>query len=87
MDYDKIIKRQNTTNAILNVLQYSAWVCLLVIVILAVCASLGYKAVWLPYATTLALLDLFVILLLIIIFGIYSLWWLRYLENKALNEE
>ena len=86
MDYDKIIKRQNTTNAILNVLRYPAWVCLLVIIISAVCASFGYKAEWLPYAATLALLDLFVILLLIIIFGIYSLW-LQNLENKALNEE
>ena len=64
MDYDKIIKRQNTTNAILNVLQYSAWACLLVIVILAVCASLGYKAVWLLHATVIAFLDLPVLLLL-----------------------
>ena len=86
MDYDKIIKRQNTTNAILNVLQHAAWMCLLVIIIFAGCASFGYKAEWLPYAATLALLDLFVILLLIIIFGIYSVW-LHYLENKALSEE
>ena len=86
MDYDKIIKRQNTTNAILNVLKYPAWVCLLVIIISAVCASLGYKAVWLLYATVIVFLNLPVLLLLIIIFGIYSVW-LQYLENKALNEE
>ena len=86
MDYDKIIKRQNTTNAIFTVLQYAAWVCLLAIVILAVCASIGYKAVWLLHATVIAFLDLPVLLLLITIFGIYSVW-LQYLENKALNEE
>ena len=86
MDYDKIIKRQNTTNAILNVLQYPAWVCILAILIFAVCAGLGYKAVWLLYVAAIGLFSLPVILLLVIIFSIYSVW-LQYLEDKALNEE
>ena len=86
MDYDKIIKRQNTTNAILNVLQYPAWVCLLAILIATICASLGYKVDWLLDLAAIGLFALPVILLPIIIFGIYSLW-LQHLENKALNEE
>ena len=86
MDYDKIIKRQNTTNAILNVLQYPAWVCLLEIIVFSICSAFGYKPVWLIYSTGIAFFSLPVILLLIIIFGIYSVW-LQYLENKALNEE
>ena len=86
MDYDKIIKRQNTTNAILNVLQYPAWVCLLAILIGTICAVFGYEADWLFYLAAIGLFSLPVILLPIIIFGIYSLW-LRHLENKALSEE
>ena len=86
MDYDKIIKRQNTTNAILNVLQYPAWVCLLEIIVFSICSAFGYKPVWLIYSTGIAFFSLPVILLLIIIFGIYSVW-LQYLENKALSEE
>ena len=86
MDYDKITKRQNTTNAILNVLQYPAWMCLLAILIFAVCAGLGYTAVWLLYVAAIGLFVLPVILLTIIIFDIYSIW-LQHLENKALNEE
>ena len=74
MDYDKIIKRQNTTNAILNVLQYPAWVCLLAILIGVICAGLGYKPVWLLYSAVIGLFALPVILLLIIIVGIYSVW-------------
>ena len=86
MDYDKIIKRQNTTNAILNVLQYPAWVCLLEIIVFSICSAFGYKPVWLIYSTGIAFFSLPVFLLLIIIFGIYSVW-LQYLENKALSEE
>ena len=86
MDYDKIIKRQNTTNAILNVLQYPAGVCLLVILIGTIWAGLGYKVDWLLCLVAIGFFALPVILLLIIIFGIYSLW-LQHLENKALNEE
>ena len=86
MDYDKIIKRQNTTNAILNVLRYPAWVCILAILIGTICAGLGYEVYWLLYLAAIGLFALPVILLPIIIFGIYSLW-LQHLENKALNEE
>ena len=86
MDYDKITKRQNTTNAILNVLQYPACVCLLAILIGTICAVLGYEVDWLLYLAAIGLFALPVILLLIIIFGIYSVW-LHYLENKALSEE
>ena len=86
MDYDKIIKRQNTTNAMLNVLRYPAWVCLLAILIGTICAVFGYEADWLFYLAAIGLFALPVILLPIIIFGIYSVW-LQYLENKALNEE
>ena len=86
MDYDKIIKRQNTTNAILNVLQYPAWACPLAILIGVICAGLGYEVDWLLYLAAIGLFSLPVILLLIIIFGIYSVW-LQYLENKALSEE
>ena len=86
MDYDKIIKRQNTTNAILNVLKYPAWVCLLAILIATICARLGYKVDWLLDLAAIGLFALPVILLTIIIFGIYSVW-LQHLENKALNEE
>ena len=86
MDYDKIIKRQNTTNAILNVLQYPAWGCLLEIIVFSICSTFGYKPVWLIYSTGIVFFYLLVILLLIIIFGIYSVR-LQYLENKALNEE
>ena len=86
MDYDKIIKRQNTTNAILNVLQYPAWACLLEMIVFSICSTFGYKPVWLIYSTVIAFFSLPVILLLIIIFGIYSVW-LQHLENKALSEE
>ena len=72
MDYDKIIKRQNTTNVILNVLQYPTWVCFLAILIGVICAGLGYKVDWLLYLAAIGLFALPVFLLLIIIFGIYS---------------
>ena len=85
MDYDKIIKRQNTTQKILNVLQYPAWACPLAILIGVICAGLGYEVDWLLYLAAIGLFALPVILLLIIIFGIY-LVWLQYLENKALSE-